>query len=92
MRPAIAYPFDSSLNNATIPRMSATGGADITTIPTRNPRGEPQPKPGTRNAAHVNRIHGVKASRKLILPIQRPFILTNPPHRVAATTLVWPRD
>jgi hypothetical protein len=72
--PAIAYFFDSFLNSAKTPRMSATGGANIMRIPTRDPSGEPQPNPGTPAMEHRIRVHGDNANHKLILLILTLFI------------------
>jgi len=55
--------------------MMATGGANMIRIPNRDPRGEPQPKPGTPAMEHTIKIHGDKANHKLILPILMFFIL-----------------
>jgi hypothetical protein len=71
--PAIAYFRDSSLNKATMLPMTADGGAAMIRTPNRSPKGEPQPKPGILNIAHINMSryasHGLSDTQKLIFPI-----------------------
>ncbi len=76
--PAIANLLDSSLNNAVIHKMNPSGVPAIIRIPTRNPIGEAQPKPGTPQMAHRIRTHGDKASQNPILPVCILFMFLNP--------------
>jgi hypothetical protein len=49
-RPALAHVPRLSLAIAAALTASATGGPNTTRTPPRNPRGEPQPKPGRRSS------------------------------------------
>jgi len=67
--PAIANFLDSSLKSAMILSTNANGGAAIRRTPTRNPSGEPHPKPGSPPISHRINAQGDRANQKLVLPI-----------------------
>ena len=75
--PTIASFLESSLTKAVMHKINASGVPVIMRIPTRNPSGEPQPKPGTPHMAHRIRTHGDKASQNPILPVCILFIFLN---------------
>ena len=71
--PTIAYVLRASTTRPTIFITSASGGKRRVTTPTRNPRGDPHPNPGTPEIANrmtnTYVIHGARASQKPILPM-----------------------
>jgi len=57
------------------PTTNDRGGTNTTKIPTRNPPGVPQPKPGILSICSTVKNQGDKASPKLIFPSIVDFIL-----------------
>ena len=68
IRPILDH-FDLSLNIVTRENKNIKGGANTIMIPARNPRREPQPKPGTLNNPDTTKNHGDSDSQKLIFPV-----------------------
>jgi len=67
-RPAFDH-VDLSLNIAARENANITGGANTIMIPARDPRREPQPKPGILSICNTTKNHGDNANQKLIFPI-----------------------
>jgi len=61
--------IDLSLNMAARPIAKIKGGPITIRIPARNPRAEPQPKPGIQSPWATTKIQGDHAKPKLIFPI-----------------------
>ena len=91
-KPMMAKTFDLSLNRPTMLTPNASGGAKMMRIPTRDPRGAPQPNPGApsaiSSAIRMSTAHGAKERARPVFP---KFMLVSYAKCYSSFTFITPQ-